>query len=321
MAAVSKNSRLVLLISSLLIVVPMVIFRPNSGIDLSTGFSTYAMFEVIFYGVVLFIFRPSTTLLKLLQGAGLTFLYRIVLGTIFGALISVTYGIGFSVSLTLGISRYLPAILLQALAAPFAMKPYYLAMLGEDVRERRHYPRSASAVSQGKEETTRQYISRAEMKPGVITERRQAEPKAEMVLGHDINGFERAVRYLGEHHAVMIAAVVDMEGLTLASFKRGNIEPDDWIPLSMLFQRSNESILRRNKEGNSPDRLDLSFGSCKLVIVKISNFNLLILSHREEDELLGVRITQAADIIRKYSSERYGNMVPTSPEEKYVSNT
>jgi hypothetical protein len=320
MITANKNSRLILLISSLLIVVPMVIFPAQLGMNLTTGSFIYSALEIVYYGVILFLLRPRTTLLKLLEGAGLTFLYRIVLGTIFGILIALMYSIGLTAALTLGISRYLPAIILHVVVAPFAMKPFYDAISGDNAHARRPYPRSYQKPPAEKEEKLRPYLPRTEQKPALNAHPAQ-EPRFEMGPVHDMNGFERAVKYLGEHHAVLLATVVDREGLAMASFRRGDADPEEWAPLSLLFQHSNRSILKRIKEGKNPDRVDLAFGARKLTIMQTYNFNLLVLSNRDEDDLLGIRITQAAEIIRKYASERYGHLLPASPEEKYVSNT
>lgn len=322
MTIANKDGRLVLLISSLLIVVPMVIFPSKLGMDLAAGSFIYSVVEILYYGVMLFIFRPKTSPAKLLAGSGLTFLYRVALGTLFGVLIAIMYNVGFSAALTLGISRYLPAILIQVLVAPWAMRPIYLSFVGEEPRSARRPTRSYPKPTTEREESSRPHLPpRAEPRPLAGHDRFATDSRPELTLGPDINGFERAVKYLGEHHAVLVATVVDGEGLTMASYKKGELDPGDWAPLSLLFQQSLESILKRNKEGNRPDRIDLAFGTRKLAIMKTSDFNLLVLSNREEDDLLGIRITQAAEIVRKYVSERYGRVKPSAAEEKYVRNS
>jgi hypothetical protein len=322
MMTARKNWQLILLISSLLIVVPMVVFPRKLGMNLATGSFIYSLFEVFYYGLVLFLFRPRTTLFKLFQGAGLTFLYRILLGTILGVFFWVMYGTSFSISLTLSISRYLPAVLLQIAVAPFAMRSVYLLMLGDDLRRPRNRIKKYEPAPVNRfEETASSRPVHPEPKSMATFERKIIEPKTEIAPGHEFNGFERAVRYLAEHHAVLLAAVVDNEGLTMASFHRGLFEPDDWAPLSLLFQSANEKILGRNRGGADPDRLDIAFGNNKIVIVKTANFNLLVISNRDEDDLVGIRISQAAEMIKKYTSERYGKLMSSVTEEKYVSNT
>jgi hypothetical protein len=319
MELTGKNGLWVLLVSSLLIVIPMVVFPARLGMSLATGSFVYSAIEIVYYGVVLFLFRPRISLLQLLQGAGMTFLYRIVLGTFFGVLISLMYNVGFTVALTLGISRYLPAILLQIAGAPFAMRPIYIAVIGGDTERRKHYIKEYRPAGAMKTDAARAQAPRFENRAASLSEYPQAKP--DITLGSDINGFERAVRYLGEHHAVMMAAVVDLEGLTLAAYRRGNFDPAIWAPLNLLFHDSHGKILDRTGESGSTNRFDLTFGSRKLTIARAGEFDLMILSNYEEDDLLGIRVTQALDIIRKYASERYGHLQPSGTEEKYVSNT
>lgn len=140
-------------------------------------------------------------------------------------------------------------------------------------------------------------------------------------VSFDTNGFERAVKYLGEHHAVLLAAVVDHEGLTLAAFKRGPENIERWTSYSLLFQKANEDLLHKNNQNDCLDHLDLTFGTNRLSIIRTGSFNLLVLSDSEQDDLLSIRVTQAADIIRKYTSERYGKLLLAETEEQYVSNS
>jgi hypothetical protein len=147
-------------------------------------------------------------------------------------------------------------------------------------------------------------------------------PKQASSVAHEVDGFDRAVRYLGEHHAVLLAAVVDSEGLTMGSFKRDGYDPDQWAPYSLLFRSANEELLERHSQGeHNITQLDLTFGPFRLVVVNLENFNLLVLFNHDEDDLLGIRINQAADLIRKYTSERYGSLLSSGTEERYVSST
>jgi hypothetical protein len=322
MTILRKDIFQVLLFSILLITIPMFYFPEKFGMDLATSSFTYSIFEIFFYGVLFYIFRPSATLLQLFQGAGLTFLYRIVLGTIFGFLLWIIFGMEFTVSLALGVSKYLPAIILHIIAAPFIMRPFFVSIVDEVTAPGRRDRRSRKT---GRDdfgsELPAPYLPRSEGKFGESFHDDSPVSMTNVPVNHDINGFERSVRYLGEHHAVLLAAVVDSEGLTTAVFKRGEIDPELWAPISLLLRDVNERLLGRNEKRYRLDNLDLSFGPHRLSVIKISSFSLLVLSNREEDELLNIRIKQAAEMIRRYSSERYGALLPTGTEEKYVSNT
>ena len=118
-----------------------------------------------------------------------------------------------------------------------------------------------------------------------------------------------------------MAAVVDYEGLTMSSFFRDGVDVEEWAPLALLFNEANTKILNRLTGVTGPERLDLTFNRDKLFALKVSQFTLLVLSNREDDDLLGIRLAQASDIISKYVSERYDKLLSASPEEKYVSST
>ncbi|RKX23524.1 MAG: hypothetical protein DRP51_00075 [Candidatus Zixiibacteriota bacterium] len=316
-----KDSRLMLLISSVLIVIPMVIFPAKLGTELSSGSFTYAFFEVLYYGVIFFILRPGSSLLQLFQGAGLTFLCRIVIGTIFGIMISIMYDVGLSASLTLGVSKYLPAIILHIAFVPIITKPVYYAILGEPSGDelRRDKKKQVAFQSQTSATTPSQII--VQPKPVVARKTAVEEPIAAVSVDKSTDGFARAVKYIGEHQSVKMAAVVDDEGLTLSSFSRDGVDIEEWAPLALLFKEANREILRRLTDAAEPERLDLTFDQNKLFALKVSQFTLLVLSNREDDDLLSIRLVQASDIIGKYISERYDELLTASPEEKYVSST
>jgi len=319
----NKKIAQVTLFSALLIVIPMFYFPARFGMDLATGSFTYSMFEIVFYGFIFYIFRPASSLLQLLAGAGLTFLYRIVLGTISGVLLSLFFSMDFSVSLALGVSRYLPAIALHILAAPFVMRPFFLIIADQSAYTARPRGRARpqKRPDRDRDVSAQPYLPRSEKRPATGKTEAVTETKGGMPMLGESDGFQRAVSYLGEHQAVLVAAAVDVEGLTMAKFEREGCDPEQWAPYTLLFQENNESLLKKNGDDNHIDRLDLLFGPRRLVVVKVDNFNLLVLCRHEDDELLSIRISQAADMIKKYASERYGHLMPAVTEERYVSNT
>ncbi len=314
-----KDSRWMLLLSSILIVIPMVIFPAKLGTELSSGSFTYAIFEILYYGVIFFILRPSSNLIQLFQGAGLTFLFRIILGSIFGVMISIMYGVNFMAALALGVSKYLPAIILHVAFMPIVAKPLYCAILGEPSGdELRRSKQRRMAAEPDTVQASKTFVAAKRPVPAIIGEIKSEEPRTTVVADKNADGFDRAVRYIGEHHAVKLAAVVDEEGLMVGSFSRGGINAEDWAPLALLFKEANKKIINRYYKTSEPERLDLTFGQNRLFSVRVSPFTLLVLSGREDGDLLGIRLVQASDIISKYVSERYDKSMSVSPEEKYV---
>lgn len=316
-----KDSRLMLLISSVLIVIPMVIFPAKLGTELSSGSFVYAIFEILYYGIIFFILRPASNLFQLFQGASFTFLCRIVIGSVFGLLVSVMYDVGFTAALTLGVSKYLPAIILHVAFAPIITKPFYYAILGEASGDELYRDKKRRTAFQSPTAPTA--TSQIIVKPNAVIPREVSaeEPQATVMVEKGADGFARAVKYIGEHHSVKLATVVDYEGLTMSSFSRNDADVEEWAPLALLFNEANTKVLNRFSDVTGPERLDITFGQDRLYAIKVSQFTLLVLSDREDDDLLGIRLAQGSDIISKYVSERYDKLMSANPEEKYVSST
>lgn len=323
----NKNMAQVALFSTLLVMIPLFVFPDRFGLELHMGMFTYAIIEIFFYAGVFFAFRSESSFLEIAQGVGLAFLYRFVMGSVFGLLIWVVYHIDFSVALSLGISRYLPVVIIQALATPFVLKSTFMGMVEGAPMVRRHHditPRSSNVISESFERPKFQVEkkeNRYKAAPvDASTTTSSSSEEYDTGINLTMNGFERSVRYLGEHHAVELAAVVDSEGLPMAVFKRGDIDADRWTPMAGLFTDANESLLNRGGGYRRMDQFSLTFDSNRLVMVRINSFNLLVLSHQGEDDLLQIRIAQASDVIRKYSSERYSELLaPSTEEQEYVS--
>ncbi|UCD18540.1 MAG: hypothetical protein JSV44_06425 [Candidatus Zixiibacteriota bacterium] len=321
MGLFSRDSSQVLLWSILLMVWSLILFPSRLGFSIGTGFFVYIIFEVGYYALVFYLLHLGSSWLDIFRGAGLTLVYRVALGSVFGVIVAILYSMNLSVAVTLGISRYFPAILMQVLVAPFVTRALF-ASKSEGSRTRSRRPVSAyrPAIAPDKE-ITQPFVRPARPERAVSSNNKVPESKPDTSVSHDTNGFERAVRYLGEHHAVILAAVIDHEGLTMATFRRGEVDPDEWAPLSLMLQEANAGLLRCGRDDGGPVRIDLVFGQKKLTVTRVEQFNLLILSNQEVDDLLGIRITQAIEIVKRFISERYGRSLSSRPEEKYVSNT
>ena len=118
-----RVARQIVLFSLLVLIAPMVLFPDRLGLGLAEASLFYAVYELVYYGVVTLLLFRHATAFKLVQVASLCLVYRLVLGALFGFLIAVAYTMSLSVALTLGMSSYLPAILLQIAATPFILKP------------------------------------------------------------------------------------------------------------------------------------------------------------------------------------------------------
>jgi hypothetical protein len=240
------------------LVLPIIVFPYSFGLQLAKGSLITLGWELVFYGLVVYALQRRGGLLQLLPMAGLCLAYRLFVGAIFGLIIAVTYGMDVTVSLTLGLFSYLPTMLLHVVVTPFILMQVVDRYYHASARKREkpavkpqpisaEHGRTTLAVSR-----TRGFVRdeaplvRPEPAPEPAhVEAPPRETTSPVRPASELSGFERAVRYVGEHHSVHLAAVVDFEGLLLASFRRGNIECEDWAPLALLFFQSNGELIRR----------------------------------------------------------------------------
>jgi predicted regulator of Ras-like GTPase activity (Roadblock/LC7/MglB family) len=310
--------RLILLCSLVLVAVPMVVFPNRLGLALSGGSAMNLLYEMVFYGLVLFLFRRETTLAALVVGIALTLVYRLALGAAFGLALVVMYDLGLSVAFSLGMSKYIPAILLQAACAPFVLRPVYLGLAANlaPVRKGRVVRPTVHPT----------IIEDVEMKVTTAPIRETAsaatrpEPAFPGTPGEE-NVFDRAVGYLGESGAVRLALLVDQEGLPLAKFIRGREDVEVWAPLAVMVLGHTRTLLNRVDSKDMPDKVDIGARGLRLLVRRIDRVILMVAAEPNVDETIHIRIAQAADMIRKYMSERYSPAVFARVEGRYVSNS
>ncbi len=325
------NSRVVL-ITLVLWIVPMLMFPHMFGTELARDTMIHLGYEFVFYGLVAGIFFRRNTLIGVVQAAVACLVYRIAVGAVFGLLVAVMYSMNITVTMTLGIFSYLPALLLHIVATPFALSSVLSSRQSSELRRRSSYRPSTSnpvstashtsiAISKEKGIVKETATSRTAQtfeasRPPIVEPESSLSP-----LQHsEVTGFERATRYLGEHAGVFLAVVVDNEGLLLSNFKRGTLNPEDWAPLALLFHDANRRILDRTRLG-TPDRLDLTLKDKRILIARDSVCTLMVLAERHADDTLSIRATQAMEMIRKYVTDRFGQKQDTNAERIHVSST
>jgi predicted regulator of Ras-like GTPase activity (Roadblock/LC7/MglB family) len=335
MELTGNTKRRVLLWSLLLVIAPMVAFPARLGTELARVSLITAFYEIVFYGIVLFCFNRRATLLQLLQASGGCFVYRIGMGTLFGVMIAAAYGINLRLAVTSGLSSYLPAIILHVVATPFILKPALMQLLpkGKEERRMRHedrqvlssqFPTTSSGIRSAARAAVPSPIVEETAVPETIGAHRSpympTESEPSPTHTGDVNGFDRATKYVGEHGSVSLVCVVDREGLLVSHFRRGDIVAEDWAPFALMLVQGNETILKRCDVGR-PDRIDVALGNTRLIVVQVQEFFLMVVADRQSDDLLNIRFNQAADLIGKFISERYGRQIPTGVEKAYVSST
>lgn len=323
-----KNAkRLILLFSLILVVIPMVIFPRRLGMPLISGSAVYMLYEMVYYGIILYLFGRKVPLVTIVIGAAVCLVYRMALGAAFGLAIIVMYSMNSTIAFSLGMAKYLPAVLLHVLAAPFVIRSVYLN-LAENMTSSKVVgrPRRQPAVRPrlAEREDTVPHPARMDEPAGFTPASsgvRHENALASGSPGDDGNQFERAVQYLGESASVKMALVVDEEGLPLARFNRCGDDVELWAPLSIVLEGRNRNLLHQYHRGGVPEKIDIVTKNMRIILRRIEHVTLMILAEQNADETILIRIAQAADMIRKYMSERYSPALFARVEERYVSNS
>jgi len=320
-----RMSTQLLLFSLVIVVVPMVLFPERLGMNLAKASFLSAGIELAFYGFVVYWFHRRTNLMRLIQAAGLCLVYRLGVGAVFGLFIALMYSMNLKVSMSLGLSGYLPAIFLHIALTPFILRPWIKEILAEsDRREKRTTETPAVTSTPERAQAAPAAAPRATAplrnfdpapRPRVSASRNSATPGP-----GEVNGFDKATSYIGEHSAVLVAAVVDLEGLLLSSFSRQGCIPEDWAPFALIFRDQNEDILTRF-QSHSPRRIDIVAGDKRIVVAYEEHLSLMVVADYHTDDLVSIRINQALDMIKKYVTDRYGAEPVVNAEKEYVPGT
>jgi len=328
----SKTGSGALFASFLLLVVPLLVFPTQFGLPLARASVLTVLLEAVYYVVMTLLFGREVTFGKALSTAGFCLLYRYSLGVLFGCGVALFFAVGWSAAMQIGVFSYLPAVLLQTIAAPFVLRPL-LGPVSSDRRTARPEPREFAARESASTGLTSISVSREK---GVYTESQtlrvqpEAEARRQFVQTHEpggssvpqseLNGFERATRYIGEHGSVFLAAVVDNEGLLLSNFKRGSIESEDWAPLALLFFDANRRVLNRaTRSLGTPEKLDVLLKDTRILMAREAIFSLMVVAERNSDESLQIRFNQAMEMVRRYVAERFGSGQESNAERIHVS--
>lgn len=320
----------IILYTLLALIVPMVIFPEQFGTQLARFAYVNHAYELVFYGIVIYIFQRRGSLLQLLQAAAVCLVYRLAMGAALGLLIAAVYSMNTSISLNLSLFSYLPAVFFQIAVTPFILVQLVEQLYGprrrrveapDQMGERPEVTRPAVGASRPHLPVRERapLVQPAERpQPAVGHEESHATSEEAPRYAHDVNGFERAVRYIGEHGSVSLAAVVDHEGLMLANFVRGALEAERWSPLALLFMQNNGAVLQRGRL-EAPEKLDIMLKDKRIIVARHGVFSLMVMAERQSDDVLNIRINQGLDMVARYAAERYGDRINLNAEKVNVS--
>ena len=321
-----RVTRQIMLLSLVVLIIPMLLFPERIGMGLANASMLHIFFELVFYGFALFLLNRRTTLLQLVQACGICLVYRLGVGVAFGLLIAFAYSMNLKVSVTLGVTSYLPAILLHIAVTPFVL---WSALKNMYAPARRGATQPSTGLDQTVPDsgtTTFATSTKHAVPPQPVQDHAEAYTipsapvSAEGSSSDYEDGFSQATKYIGAAGSVLIAAVVDDEGLLLGHFQRGDWIAEDWAPLALQLTSVNDAVL--SKAGwTEIDRISIRGQANRIVIAGDRSYRLLVVAEQTADDILNIRINQGIEIIRKYIAQRFGTPSPELMENAYVRST
>ncbi len=332
-----KNSRQILLLSLLVIVIPMTLFPARLGLGLGKVSLLNLALEFLFYGFVVYLFNRNVNLGAIVKFAAVTLFFRVVLGVVFAVTIVGLFEMDFQVALKLGVFSYLPGVIIQAIAAPFIMKeplksvyeqtPGRLSGFDPSSQEAQKLMGTTSFVvskSKGVEGSIipQQPHKKKDIKPETSLDgRNKAGIATSQDQGNTVqNGFDKATHYIGELASVELACVIDSEGLLMSNFTRNDIIAEDWAPFALIHFQDSSSLLSRTSL-DSPVKIDFTLDDKRVIISRDGPLFLMVVANRESEDLLNIRVNQSHEMIRSYLNERYGELPFNKVEKENVSST
>jgi hypothetical protein len=205
------------------------------------------------------------------------------------------------------------------------MRPLFLGLaidlIPSETGIRKNFEPGISPLSADKHTTDPITSGSASIKRQMVHASRPDTKRPTPGYSDEDNQFERAVNYVGESSAVKMCLIIDEEGLILSQFSRCDEEADFWAPLVLVIEKNNRSLLGQYGRGEEVDKIDICTRNLRVIQCRIEHLILMVLTEREIDETIHIRVSQAMEMTRKYMSERYSPALFARVEERYVSNS
>ncbi len=310
------------------LIVPMIVYPAMLGTDLQKFAPTHILYELLFYFIVTFVLYRQVTFFQAIQISCVCLIYRLILAGLFSFLLAAVHSMSINVSFTLGMYSYLPALLLHIVAAPLMLKPVLDGAYSETPQGRvlRTAELDVSDAREGGSTTLAYSKERKGSKPALRPVHKTAPAKKSTEHGAvretqftsaEMNGFDKATKYIGEDGSVKMAAVIDREGLLLSNFTRGGLVAEDVAPYALTIAATCTGQME-SINYDVPERIDLLLKDERIVLATEKHCSLMVIAERRSDDVLNIRINQSIEMIRKYMSERYSPKLHPTMEKSYA---
>ena len=289
----SGDFRSILVFGGFVAVIPLVFYPNNWGLPLSWNFFLVAGLELVLYFLIWTAIFPQENSQNALVLAFQTALLRWGCGILFGSLTFFLAGASWWEGIQNGLFRYFPSIFIQVVAAPLIIKSVWPDRSGRP-RSRRTFSRPV-----GVEDFALAH-------KGVIAD--------------DSAHLDEILDYIKDYSGVEVCLLVDLEGLILAQKGDPQIETEALAPLAGLFESSALGIIGRVGE-KKIERMETFTPRLRFLAQRVLDFWLVVISSRQTDDLLHIRIQRVIEQLNRKFSEKYPQEVLSQREETHVRNS
>lgn len=289
--------RQTILLTGALSVLPLLPYPNTFGMGMLGAAPWLGAVETLLYLGILSIIARWLTAPQLVAGAVLSFAYRVGVGSASGTLMSISNNMPWTAAMGLTLWSYPIAVFPHFIAAPLVMRSILRAIWSEvPQRSRRRPVPSAFPASSRRAESS----VRPDTAPRIVQNAAAARS-----FSHHLPGLDDAVTYVGEYDGVRMCWLVDHEGLPLAIWQKqeytGNV--DFWAPISVEIVDFNRRCLSVGGDVK-PLRVEVRTDAGRIILETAGDYWLGVLTDRETDELIGLRLSQSREMILKHLQER-----------------
>lgn len=290
--------RQTILWTGVLAVIPLLAYPRVFGLGMFEFHPIFGLVEWGLYFAAFIALLPSLTMPQRILASGFTVVYRLLCAAMFAILAALNNDFGLADTMAVGMWSYPLALIPHVIAAPLVMRAIWKIV----------YPatpqRGRLAGFQPKNRTVRRTPV-----PSAVGARHAAAvsavPSNRALVRSESPDFDDAVSYVGGYTGVRMCWVVDPEGLPLAFWQRqdytGAVE--FWAPMSVELVEFNRRTLSVGGDV-LPQHVEVRFDAGRLVLQAAGEYWIGVLTDREADDLVGVRLTQAREMVLKHLQER-----------------
>jgi predicted regulator of Ras-like GTPase activity (Roadblock/LC7/MglB family) len=289
----------------------MLIYPNNFSVTFQMGMFWYALLELTYYFSVGLILNRRRSVAHTAVTAVLTLTSRLVLSAAFLLMLMALEQMPTSEAFANAFDAFKPAILLFSITAPFLFNSTIQMMLPGRVG-RRHLRKSGTAPIIYTSTSSPVMRPPTPIPAAPITERTGSE-----LLDRS---FTAAVQHVGGYSGVLCAMLIDVDGLPVATWSRGEWDEDLW---SALSKKIIDDLLETNiRTGATPlNTIEYTSRAHRFCLCRAADMWLLSIADVESDELEKIRLHQAAEMIERHCQEKFSNLYSSEAGRQYAGST